>query len=168
MKRNLSRHRQWEQDEGFQWTAWQAEKLRNVSSFRRECSAIMGEYTDVIDKETRQLMEEQFAEGEKLGEKSVSESIGDIAQLDRQPAFFGIDRTKLDNLIQEVTVLEKHVETAALRMTDDVYRQTLNRVQLAMASGSMTLNQAIDLAVKDFLDKGINCIVYRYRTTKWI
>ncbi|HEZ7987410.1 MAG TPA: phage minor capsid protein [Ruminococcus sp.] len=25
----------------------------------------------------------------------------------------------------------------------------------------MTLQQAIDIAVKDFLDKGINCIVYR-------
>ena len=62
--------------------------------------------------------------------------------------------------MEDVTTLEKTAETAALRMTDDIYRQTLNRVQLAMGTGSMTLNEAIDLATRDFLDKGINCIVY--------
>lgn len=29
-----------------------------------------------------------------------------------------------------------------------------------MGTGSITLNEAIDLATRDFLDKGINCIVY--------
>ena len=43
---------------------------------------------------------------------------------------------------------------------DDVYRTTLNKVQLMMGTGSITLNEAIDLATRDFLDKGINCIVY--------
>lgn len=147
LKRNIGRHKQEEQQEGFEWSAWQAEKLRNINKFRRECSAIMSEYTDVIDIETRQLMEEQFKEGMKAS--------------DVEPQFFGVDDTKVTKLIDDVVNLEKHAETAALRTMDDVYRQTVNKAQLAMSTGSVTLQQAIDMAVRDFLDKGINCIVYR-------
>lgn len=146
-KRNIGRHKQEEQQEGFEWSAWQAEKLRNLDKFRRENAAVISEYTDVIDSETRQLMEKQFREGVKIS--------------DVEPQFFGVDNIKVTKLIDDVVNLEKHAETAALRTMDDVYRQTVNKVQLAMSTGSLTLQQAIDIAVKDFLDKGINCIVYR-------
>ena len=63
-------------------------------------------------------------------------------------------------VMDDITTLEKTVETAAVRNMDDVYRTTLNRVQLMMGSGSLTLTEAIDLATREFLDKGINCIVY--------
>ena len=152
LKRNLGRHKEEEEQEGFNWSAWQAEKLRSLEKFRRENAAIMQEYTEQIDTETRQIMQEQFNEGVN----GV-----DVPPAENQPAFFGVDTTKVNKLIEDVTYLEKNAETAALRMTDDVYRQTVNRVQLAMSTGSMTLQQAIDIAVKDFLDQGINCIVYR-------
>ncbi len=152
LKRNLGRHKEEEEQEGFNWSAWQAEKLRSLEKFRRENAAIMQEYTEQIDAETRQIMQEQFDEGMN----SV-----DVPPAENQPAFFGVDTTKVNKLIEDVTYLEKNAETAALRLTDDVYRQTVNRVQLAMGTGSMTLQQAIDIAVKDFLNQGINCIVYR-------
>jgi len=72
-----------------------------------------------------------------------------------------VDTVKVNKLVEDMTTMEKQAETAALRMTDDVYRQTLNRVQLAMSTGSMTLNKAIDTAVEDFLNVGINCIEYK-------
>lgn len=152
LKRNLGRHKQEEQDEGYNWSAWQTEKLRSLEKFRKENAAIMQEYTEQIDTETRQIMQEQFDEGVNGVDVPLAEN---------QPAFFGVDTTKVNKLIEDVTYLEKNAETAALRLTDDVYRQTVNRVQLAMSTGSMTLQQAIDIAVKDFLDQGINCIVYK-------
>jgi hypothetical protein len=158
LKRNLSRHKNWERDEGFEWSAWQAEKLRNMEKFRRQNANIMSEYTDVIDSETRQLMAEQFGEGQRLAERSAPENGGYTSVSDRH--FFGVNEQKMQSLMTDITTLEKYVETAALRMTDDVYRQTVNRVQLAMGTGSMTLEQAVDTATRDFLDKGINCIVY--------
>lgn len=165
LKRNLSRHKQEEKDEGFEWSAWQAEKLRSVDRFRKENADIVGEYTEVIDKDTRELMQEQFREGEKLAEETIEKTLGTDApkklSTEPVPQFFGVDSNKVDSLIQDITTLEKNVETAALRMTDDVYRQTLHRTQLALSTGSMTLEQAIDISVKDFLDKGINCIVYK-------
>lgn len=155
LKRNLARHKQEESREGFKWSAWQAEKLRNIERFRKENQAIMNEYTDVIDEQTRELMAEQFAEGERLAnEQTGNENY--VSELH----FFGVNENKMKKLMRGITMLEKTAETAALRMTDDIYRQTLNRVQLAMGTGEMTLHKAIDLATRDFLDKGINCIVY--------
>lgn len=165
LKRNLSRHKTEEQKYGYNWSAWQAEKLRNIDSFRRENRKILDGYTDVIDKETRTLMEEQFKEGEELVNSQLAElreEMPDAIESDLVTSdnFFGVNQKKMKTLIEDVTQLEKDVSSAAFRMTDDVYRQTVNKVQLAMATGSTTLNEAIDMATHDFLDKGINCIVY--------
>ena len=155
LRRNLSAHRKEEKRLGFQWSAWQAEKLSNLDRFRRQNRQILHEYTDIIDDETRSLMLEQFDEGERLAEEQTGET-----ESVPSSAFFGVNKDKMDSLITDITTLEKTAESAALRMVDDVYRQTLHRVQLEMGSGSMTLEQAVDVAVKDFLDKGINCIQY--------
>ena len=178
LKRNLSRHKAEEEKEGFEWSAWQAEKLNNIDNFRKENAQIADEYVDVIDDETRQLMTNQFHEGEHTAEQSVidvSESgvnVPDVPDVPAQPQppeaptaipddhFFGVNKPKMDKLMEDVTTLEKTALTAAVRNMDDVYRTTLNKVQLMMGTGSITLNEAIDLATRDFLDKGINCIVY--------
>lgn len=178
LKRNLSRHKAEEEREGFEWSAWQAEKLNNIDNFRKENAQIADEYVDVIDDETRQLMTDQFHEGEHTAEQSVidvSESgvnVPDVPDVPAQPQppeaptaipddhFFGVNKPKMDKLMEDVTTLEKTALTAAVRNMDDVYRTTLNKVQLMMGTGSITLNEAIDLATRDFLDKGINCIVY--------
>lgn len=175
LKRNLSRHKAEEEKEGFEWSAWQAEKLNNIDKFRKENAQIVNEYVDVIDEETRQLMTDQFHEGEQVAEQSVIEvsekgvNVPDVPAQPQPPEaptaipddhFFGVNKPKMEKLMEDITTLEKTVETAAVRNMDDVYRTTLNRVQLMMGSGSLTLTEAIDLATRDFLDKGINCIVY--------
>ena len=181
LKRNLSRHKAEEEKEGFEWSAWQAEKLNNIDNFRKENAQIADEYVDVIDDETRQLMTDQFHEGEHTAEQSVidvSESGVNVPDVPNVPAvptqpqpteaptaipddhFFGVNKPKMDKLMEDVTTLEKTALTAAVRNMEDVYRTTLNKVQLMMGTGSITLNEAIDLATRDFLDKGINCIVY--------
>lgn len=178
LKRNLSRHKAEEEKEGFEWSAWQAEKLNNIDNFRKENAQIADEYVDVIDDETRQLMTDQFHEGEHTAEQSVIDvsksgvNVPDVPDVPAQPQppeaptaipddhFFGVNKPKMDKLMEDVTTLEKTALTAAVRNMDDVYRTTLNKVQLMMGTGSITLNEAIDLATRDFLDKGINCIVY--------
>ena len=178
LKRNLSRHKAEEEKEGFEWSAWQAEKLNNIDNFRKENAQIADKYVDVIDDETRQLMTDQFHEGEQVAEQSVIEvsekgvNVPNVPDVPAQPQppeaptaipddhFFGVNKPKMDKLMEDVTTLEKTALTAAVRNMDDVYRTTLNKVQLMMGTGSITLNEAIDLATRDFLDKGINCIVY--------
>ena len=55
----------------------------------------------------------------------------------------------------------KDVRIATLRMSNDVYRSTIYKASQMANSGAKTLNQAIDMATKDFLTKGFNCIEYK-------
>jgi len=65
LHRSLTRHQKQEQAEGGKngtpqhWEAWQAAKLRDIRRFRRENTAILGEYQDRIDADTRTLLEEE-------------------------------------------------------------------------------------------------------------
>lgn len=158
LKRNLMRHKAEEIREDRQWTAWQAIKLQNIQKFRRENRQIMQEYSDKIDADSRQLMTEQFREGEQEAEAVAgaepAASVPDVH-------FFGVNTPKMERLMQDVVQVEQTAETAALRTMDDVYRRTVNRAQLAMAAGETTLTKAIDMAVREFLEKGLNSIVYR-------
>lgn len=158
LKRNLMRHKAEEIREDRQWTAWQAIKLQNLQKFRRENRQIMQEYSDKIDADTRQLMTEQFREGEQEAEEVTgaepATSVPDVH-------FFGVNTPKMERLMHDVVQVEQTAETAALRTMDDVYRRTVNRAQLAMAAGETTLTKAIDMAVREFLEKGLNSIVYR-------
>lgn len=158
LKRNLMHHKAEEILEDRQWTAWQAIKLQNLQKFRRENRQIMQEYSDKIDADTRQLMTEQFREGEQEAEAVAgaepAASVPDVH-------FFGVNTPKMERLMQDVVQVEQTAETAALRTMDDVYRRTVNRAQLAMAAGETTLTKAIDMAVREFLEKGLNSIVYR-------
>lgn len=158
LKRNLKRHKAEEADYGRNWPAWQTEKLRNMSTFRKENQKILSGYSSMIDNETIQLMQEQFTEGERNVDKVVANT--DIPTSIPDAHFFGVNDNKMNALMSDITQLEKKCETAAVRMTDDVYRTVLNKVQLSMSTGSMTLTQAIDSAVKEFLERGINCIQY--------
>lgn len=152
LKRNLSAHKAWEQDLGFDWTAWQAEKIRALERFRKENEAILREYRDTIRTETRKLLEEQFAEGESREADELGEA---------SDGFFEIFDEKLESLIDEMHGKETTVEKATLRMLDDVYRQTIQRADMALQTGSVTVPQAIEMAVEDFARQGINCVEYR-------
>lgn len=186
LKRNLAGHKSWEREDGFSWTAWQAEKLKNIERFRQENRAIVSEYTDVIDTDTRALMAEQFAEGKERvsreaaaaaqawsgrGPDAWSQRGDPVTQRAWNPPkpepekpsedmFFGVNDRRLENLMQDMHDAEKKAQTAALRMMDDVYRRTISQAATAMAAGATTLPQAVDMAVQDFLKAGINCIEY--------
>lgn len=159
LKRNLPAHKAWESDLGFNWSAWQADKIKALERFRKENEAIMREYRNTIQEGTRKLLEEQYREGEEREADFLSDDgiFGGVAD----DSFFEIFDEKIESLIEEAQGKETTVEKAALRMMDDVYRQTIVRADTALQTGSVTLQQAIELAVEDFARQGINCIEYR-------
>ena len=55
----------------------------------------------------------------------------------------------------------KDVKYATLRMANDQYRQIIYKAQVYANTGAGTVKQAIDMATKDFLAKGFNCIEYK-------
>ena len=148
LHRCLARHQRQEQTEGGQngtprhWQAWQAAKLRDIRRFRRETTAILGEYRDRIDADTRTLLEEEAAQGGADG-------------------FFRMSDERMTALLNEMQQANEQSERAALRYMNDVYRKTILRTAAAMQAGGQTLQQATDAATRDFLDQGIACIRYR-------
>lgn len=148
LHRCLARHQQQEQTEGGKdgvpqhWEAWQAAKLRDIRRFRRENTAILGEYRDRIDADTRTLLEEEAAQGGADG-------------------FFRMSDERITALLNEMQQANEQSERAALRYMNDVYRKTILRTAAAMQAGGQTLQQATDAATRDFLDQGIACIRYR-------
>ena len=68
---------------------------------------------------------------------------------------------KVADLKAQVTKDMQKAQGAAWRYMDDIYRQTIYKTGMFMAAGTKTLDQAIDMATKDFLNAGINCIEYK-------
>ncbi|MEY8001195.1 phage minor capsid protein [Clostridium sp. Mt-5] len=81
--------------------------------------------------------------------------------LPQENNFFGMNDKKLKALTDSVQHDINVGQHSVLRKMDDVYRQTIFKTQVYMQSGATSLNQAIDMATKDFLDAGINSIVYK-------
>ena len=68
---------------------------------------------------------------------------------------------KLDDLKEQVNKDMKEVQGAVWRRMDDIYRRTIYQTEMFMAAGAKTLDQAIDMATKEFLAGGIDCIEYK-------
>lgn len=75
--------------------------------------------------------------------------------------FFQMNDKKLEALQETVKKDLKKAQHGVLRKMDDVYRQVIYKAEVNMAAGAKTLNQAIDMATKEFLEKGINTIEYK-------
>lgn len=162
MKNNLSRHLKEESEYGFDWPQWQAEKLKELKRYQRENSSIVGTTHNQITKEVSKQLKEQFIEGSKYSQKQFKSAIKKGYKPNKKVSnsFFKIDDRKANGLINSVNSDLKTANTAALRMINDQYREIIYKASTFAVNGVMTEKQAIDMATKDFLTRGINCIEY--------
>ena len=79
----------------------------------------------------------------------------------KENQFFSMNDKKLKALQESVNNDIKTANETVLRKMDDVYRQTIYKTHVYLQSGAVSLNQAIDMATKDFLNMGINSITYK-------
>lgn len=77
-----------------------------------------------------------------------------------EATFFKINERKLNALVNEAVGNFRKVEISILRYANDQYRKIIFNAQVYANTGSGTVRQAIDMATKDFLSKGINSIKY--------
>lgn len=163
MRRNLGRHDAWETEEGFKWEQWQAKKIREIRKYRAQNEAIMQSYSKKLDKATKSDLKTQFLEGGRKADKEVSRVVNKGYSLVRgtpSDDFFQGSNSKLDKLIKAINDDMNSAQNAALRQMDDVYRKTIFKAEAFLGSGATTIDKAVDMATKDFLEKGINCIKY--------
>lgn len=162
MKRTLWSHKEDEKAKGFDWPQWQALKLKQLQEYKEANKEIFNEETKGLDKYLYKHIKQQFKEGASRTNKEAIKS-GLIKKEDSQlgGSFFGLNHRKLDALIKSTKENMQDVKYATLRMANDQYRQIIYKAQVFANAGAGTVKQAIDMASKDFLAKGFNCIKYK-------
>lgn len=166
MIRNFEHHKAEETKEGFQWTQWQVEQLRALEEYKKQNKEkFSGDFAE-INKSIAPLIEMARKEGNLEQEEKILKAIKNGAKLQKGKgdligAFFQINDRKLDALVKATTDDFKKAEVAILRMADDQYRKTIFTAQVYANAGGTTYEKAVDMAAKDFISKGINCIEYK-------
>jgi len=165
MIRNMDRHRAEETKEGYEWSMWQTEQLKalekykrnNQKKYRKQFQKINGEIDLLIRKarETGNMQQEiKILEAIKKGfpDKKISKGMAG--------EFFRLNDHKLEALIEATIHDMEKAETAILRKAEDDYRQAIYNAQVYANTGAGTYEKAVDMATKDMLFRGLNCVQY--------
>lgn len=166
MIRNMDRHRAEETREGIEWSMWQAEQLKALEKYKRDNQKRYGKQFQNLNKEMGELIQIARQRGNMQQEIQILDAIrkgfptkkiskGAMAE------FFRLNDRKLEALIQATTNDMERAETAILRMANDRYRKAIFNAQVYANSGSGTYEKAVDMATKDMLASGLNCIEYK-------
>lgn len=167
MMRNFSRHRAEETKEGYNWTQWQAEQLKSLEEYRKHNAKKFGKRFKTINSKVEEMIRTAKADGNASQEAEILEAVKDGFKAPKKPSehstaeFFKANDRKLDALIKSTTDDLKRAETAVLRMSNDKYRKAIFNAQVAMNTGAVTYEKAVDIACKDMLNAGLNCVEYK-------
>lgn len=167
MMRNFSRHRAEETKEGYNWTQWQAEQLKSLEEYRKHNAKKFGKRFKTINGKVEEMIRTAKADGNASQEAEILEAVKDGFKAPKKPSahstaeFFKVNDRKLDALIKSTTDDFKRAETAVLRMSNDKYRKAIFNAQVAMNTGAVTYEKAVDMACKDMLNAGLNCVEYK-------
>ena len=167
MMRNFSRHRAEETKEGYNWTQWQAEQLKSLEEYRKHNAKKFGKRFKTINSKVEEMIRTAKADGNASQEAEILEAVKDGFKAPKKPSahstaeFFKVNDRKLDTLIKSTTDDLKRAETAVLRMSNDKYRKAIFNAQVAMNTGAVTYEKAVDIACKDMLNAGLNCVEYK-------
>lgn len=165
MIRNMKRHKEEESDEKMQWSMWQTEMLKSLEKYKHDNKKKYGKQFKDINAKISGLIAAANIEGQMEQEKKILEAIRKGFPAKRvtkggTAEFFELNDRKLEALIKATTDDMEKAETAVLRMANDQYRKIIYNAQVYANTGAATYETAVDMATKDFLKAGLNCIQY--------
>lgn len=170
MMRNMDRHRAEETKEGIRWSMWQVEQLKALEKYKRENRKKYGKEFRELNHQIGNLLREARARGGMEQEKKILQAIRrgfkvHGANRGRAPQamtaeFFKLNDRKLEALIEATIHDMERAETAILRKANDDYRKAIYNAQVYANTGAGTYEKAVDMAAKDMLSRGLNCVEY--------
>jgi hypothetical protein len=165
MIRNMDRHRAEETAEGYEWSMWQAEQLKALEKYKRDNQKKYKKQFQKINGEIDLLIRQARETGNMQQEIKILEAIKKgfpTKKISKGVAgeFFRLNDRKLEALIEATTHDMEKAETAILRKAEDDYRQAIYNAQVYANTGAGTYEKAVDMATKDMLSRGINCVQY--------
>lgn len=165
MMRNLDRHRAEENKLGINWSQWQVEQLRALEEYKKRNAKKYGTQFKNINKTVDSLIKAYRKEGNASQEVKILQAIKNGYKCKKQSGlmtgeFIKLNNRKIDALINATKQDFEKAEIAMLRRANDQYRKIIYSAHIYANTGS-TYERAVDMATKDFLQAGINCIEYK-------
>ncbi|WP_097003921.1 phage minor capsid protein [Lacrimispora amygdalina] len=167
MIRNMNRHRAEELKEGYDWSMWQVEQLKALEKYKLENQKKYSKQFKSINAQIGELIWQARQQGGMKQEAQILRAIKNgfksykPASAATQAEFFKLNTRKLEALIKATSNDMKKAETAVLRMANDQYRKAIFTAQVYANSGAGTYEKAVDMATKDMLSRGLNCVEYK-------
>lgn len=170
MIRNLKRHQAEETDQGFQWEQWQALQLKALEDYRRKNMKKFPPRFNKLNLQIEEALRRSYGDGRTEQERRILQAIREGFEPPVQPfsgeaeiegTFFQVNDRKLDALINATTNDMSRAEYAVLRRADDQYRQVIFNAQVYANTGAGTYKKAVDMAARDFLRAGLDCVEYK-------
>ena len=169
MFRNFKRHRAEETKEGYNWKMWQTIQLKVMEEYRRKNKKKFSKEFASLNARIDEFIRQERADGSANQEIKILEAIKKgykpkhifSGHAETSAEFIKMNTRKMDALIRATVNDAERAEHAVLRMANDQYRKIVFNAQVYAASGAGTYEKAVDMAAKDFLRAGINCIEYK-------
>lgn len=168
MIRNMKKHSEWEDAEGFNWSMWQAEQLKALDKYKQDNKKKFSKQFSQVNSRIKEAIEEARKDGNMAQEIEILKALwkgykppkSRSGSVKTQAAFFRLNDRKMDALISATIKDMERAETAVLRMANDKYRKIIFDAQVYANSGAGTYEKAVDMATRDFLVAGLNCVEY--------
>ena len=170
MIRNMDRHRAEETEEGYNWSMWQAEQLKALEKYKRNNQRKYRKQFKNINNQIEELIRQARQTGNMQQEIRILQAIKKgwkVHGKNKSPAhqtmiaeFFKLNDRKLEALIKATRKDMEKAETAVLRKANDDYRKAIFNAQVYANTGAGTYEKAVDMATKDMLSRGLNCVEY--------
>ena len=180
MHRNLGRHLLEEDKTGYEYPQWQAIKLKELKRYQKENRDIIKADTKGLNKYISEHLQKELKQGSLNAITQYNKSHDNKLSPNKlmTKSFFKTNDRKVKSLINAVNNDLNKSNIAALRMTNDQYRQIIHKSAFFVSNGVFTEQQAakmgvkeltekkmttlaVDEASKNFLAGGLNCIEYK-------
>ena len=170
MIRNMDRHRAEETEEGYNWSMWQAEQQKALEKYKKNNQKKYQKQFKSINAQIEEVIRQARQKGNMQQEIRILQAIKKgwkVHGKNKTPAhqamtaeFFKLNDRKLEALIKATMEDMEKAETAVLRKANDDYRKAIFNAQVYANTGAGTYEKAVDMATKDMLSRGLNCVMY--------
>lgn len=187
IKRHLKTHTKDVLIENLDWKTFQTQQLHQLILFTKEYKDKYPNLYKKINQEIVEILKDSYnlglEEQQKIILKAIlkdthvnpSESLlsklknieGNTLKdksriiLKNNYNLFSINERALNSLIKDMTSGILEVESTILKKLDEEYRNIIFKSQLYSQSGTKSLYESIDVASKNFLENGINNVIYK-------
>lgn len=145
---------------------WRIEQLQRLEQYRKNSIVKYSPKFAEVNGKIEELLRSSYSSGLSAEERRILEALQNgysainSSSVKVKPTY-NLNTKKLEALVKATTDDLKKAELAVLRKAHDSYRSIIFDAAVGLDTGTLSYQEATDLATKDFLAAGIKCIKYK-------